>query len=279
MLLRRLEAAFAVAILIAITLLTGCYRPSIASGGFQCAPGDVCPDGFHCGPNKRCYSPDAGPACESPPPMSSCDNGPVGGACNPLCQVGCDCGWCAVSKGATTCLTVAKGTKSVGDICDPGTNADCALGLFCRPECGQTTVGRCYKICATSDDCSQDSTTCGITETSTDPSGSPSFSFRLCNLPPKQCNPVGATGGCPATNPGVFACYADSTGETYCDCMGKGTLTCSFFSDCVPGDSCVSFSGTTSGGTCEPTCASNGDCQLPTTCNFLPGDAAFGYCL
>jgi hypothetical protein len=256
---------------------TSCYKPNIAPGGLKCSAGSVrCPDGFTCASDNLCYPGDGGPACTSPSPMPTCSDGFDGGTCSPICQTGCECGWCGVSGGATKCLTDTKGTKNVGEVCDPTKDADCSLGLYCRPECGQTAIGRCYKVCSGSSDCVTLATNCGITETSTGPNGS--LSFKLCNLPTQQCNPVGATSGCPTTAPAVFACYADSTGTTYCDCKGASTTSCSFFSACVPGDSCIQFGGTNTG-TCEPACTMNADCTTPATCNPLAGSPTFGYCI
>ena len=41
----------------------GCFKPDVANGGFICADGGVCPDGFTCAPiDNRCYKADAGPS-------------------------------------------------------------------------------------------------------------------------------------------------------------------------------------------------------------------------
>ena len=207
------------------TVVLSCYRPNIAQGGFTCATGGVCPDGFHClATNNRCYQGDAGPeapTCSSVPPMNTCQTGAATGQkCNPTCQMGCDCGFCAVTAGATKCETIAAGKSGIGEVCDPRGEVPCKEGLFCKPECNSTdpSLGRCYKFCALADDCqicngdgSCQTTTCTVSETSTAPTGGGSFSFKLCSLPPQQCNPVGTTSsGCATTNPAAFACYADS---------------------------------------------------------------------
>lgn len=271
-------------------LVAGCYRPNIASGGFKCATGNVpCPDGFHCGPDKLCYLGDGGPTCDSPPPTPSCSTGPSGGqACNQNCERGCSCGFCSVANGATVCLTVAAGTSGVGEVCDPRAQAPCQKGLFCRPECNSTdaSLGRCYKFCADSSDCqicqgdgSCQNTNCIVNQTSSNPTGG-SLSFKLCSLPNQQCDPVGATSGCPATTQDAFACYANDD-DTLCDCKGTfaaGPTGCALVGDCIPGYTCVKLSATAPG-SCLPTCQVNGDCTLPATCNFLPGDSKYGYCL
>jgi hypothetical protein len=264
------------AVLIGVPLLVlACYRPDILQGGFKCASGDVCPDGFHCASNHFCYSGDAGPevaACVSPPPTATCSTGPISPqACNPNCQTGCECGFCTVANGATICQTVAAGSNDIGDVCDPTTVASCKAGLFCRPECQTTNppLGRCYKFCASDSDCQSQNTLCGANGSSA------ALTFKLCNLPNQQCNPVGATSGCP-TDQGVFACYATSSGQTSCDCQGTATanMTCIFPSDCLPGYNCVSAQGMQ---TCQPTCGSSSDCTLPATCNQADPNS-YGYC-
>jgi hypothetical protein len=267
MVFRRFETRLSVTLGIPLVVFLGCYRPSIASGGFKCAPGDVCPDGFHCGPDKHCYSPGAGPPCESTPPVPSCTNAAIGGACNPICQSGCDCGWCTVASGATSCTTEPKGTKNIGDICDPAKDADCALGLFCRPECQTTTIGRCYKFCASSDDCAAP-TTCNTS--------SPTSPISLCSLPDPNCDPVALTGCPPSQN--TLACYGNGAGQA-CDCIGSAQQgdECAFTHQCRPGLTCVS-PGAGIPATCQPVCRSNGDCTPPAICNNSAGGSN-GYCL
>jgi hypothetical protein len=293
---QRTWAALSVALLGSLSVVAGCYRPNIAQGGFVCAAGSVCPDGFHClTANNRCYQGDAGPeapSCSATQPVATCSTGPASGqTCNPNCQMGCSCGFCGMANGATTCLTVTAGKSDIGDLCDPRGQAPCKAGLFCKPECTSTdpSLGRCYKYCAQPSDCqicdsdgSCQTTTCTVGWTSAAPSGSPSLMFKLCSLPPQQCNPISTTtGGCPATNPAAFACYADSD-QTFCDC--QGTLTpssaqgCTFVGQCVPGYTCVRLSATAPG-SCHPACQSNADCTSPATCNFLPGESVYGYCL
>ena len=83
-----------------------------------------------------------------------------GGACNPGCQTGCSCGWCGVVGGASQCLTGTAGPKDVGEVCNPNSDPNdpmaCKAGLYCQPECSDTT-GRCYRYCPSTND----STVCG----------------------------------------------------------------------------------------------------------------------
>jgi hypothetical protein len=278
------------------TIVLNCYRPNIAQGGFTCATGGVCPDGFHClATNNRCYQGDAGPeapTCSAPLPATTCATGPATGqTCNPTCQMGCLCGFCAVTAGATKCVTTAAGNSGIGEICDPRGEVPCKEGLFCKPECNSTdpSLGRCYKFCAVAADCqicngdgSCQTTTCTVNGASSAPNGGTPLAFKLCSLPAQQCDPIGTTtSGCPATNPAAFACYADSD-RTFCDCQGTqaaNSTTCRFVGECIPGYTCVILipGGTT--GSCLRACQSNADCTLPTTCNFVPGDSVYGYCL
>jgi hypothetical protein len=261
-----------VALLGSLSFASGCYRPSIPTGGFTCAPGKVCPDGFQCASNNVCFKGDGGPTCSSPPPTPTCSTEPDGGVCNPVCGTGCECGWCSVADGKTACLTVTQGTKNVGDVCNPQSEADCAPGLFCRPECAQAAIGRCYKYCAANSDCPNGGS-CGVSQTSG------GLLFHLCNLPSQTCDPVGGTSGCQTTNPQVFACYPDGNGQTACYCKGVTPVggPCKFISNCDPGKSCVPLAGTNS---CQPTCATTQDCAgAPgTTCTFQSGSTTYGDC-
>lgn len=267
----------------AALLVAGCYRPSIASGGFQCAAGKVCPDGFHClTSNNRCYQGDAGPeaaTCASPAPMENCSRGPDGGVCNPSCQTGCECGFCSIVSGTASCMTVAAGNNDIGELCDPTRKADCKEGLFCRTECQTTTVGRCYKFCDVDHDCQIcgdagcRNGTCGVTGISTDSSGGTSVSFRLCNLPDEGCDPV-APSGCPAGQD-VLACYAEGI-QTLCDCRGTASkgAQCTNPSSCLPGLICINLAGKA---TCQQICRNGGgECTPPASCMLTNG--SYGYC-
>jgi hypothetical protein len=272
---RRVWSAPLISLFGSLMFVVGCYRPNIAQGGFQCASGNVCPDGFHCvSSNNRCYEGDAGPespVCVSSPTPTCSTEAATGQACNPTCQTGCACGFCSVANGATTCLTVTAGNSDIGEVCDPQTEAPCKAGLFCRPECGQTTFGRCYKFCAAKDDCN--GLDCGASGTSSGSAGT--FSFSLCNLPDQTCDPV-AKSGCPTDPNEVLGCYVDSFGGTFCDCNGTKAIgdSCAFAGDCSPGLICENFGPTN---TCEAVCVSASDCTSSGGC--MPTNGSFGYCL
>ncbi len=262
------------AALLSLPAMFGCYQPNIAPGKLICAKGNICPDGYTCAADQRCYpasqgSKDGGTdACASSLPKVTCATPPtLGQTCNPTCQTGCSCGeWCAVVGGSSKCVSGTPGTKTIADICDPASGVDCQPGLVCRPECGTTTVGRCYKPCATTADCD---TSCGATLNTT---------FRLCNLPPQACNPVGsATTGCPSATGATFVCY-DAAGSTSCECagsIGSGDV-CVVNSSCVPGFRCVGNGGSA---TCKQTCQTSSDCATGTpTCSPLSSQDSYGYC-
>ena len=248
----------------ALVAAVGCYNPDIAQGGLRCAqPGNVCPENFKCATNGRCYRGDAGlamdtkPACTSvTPDASTCSRDPAPGqACNPVCESGCSCGWCAVVNGAATCLTGTPGKKQIGDICDPSNAADCAPGLSCHPECGK---GRCFKYCETAADC---------------PTGA------LCNAAggtlcsqqqDSSCNPV-TMSGCPSG----YGCYPTG-GTPYCDCAGTLALgdTCSVTKECTPGNGCVKTAS--SPAACQKVCKTTADCNGSGSCTLV---GSYGYCL
>lgn len=247
----------------ALAAALGCYNPNIAQGGLKCAPGNVCPENYHCASDLRCYRGDAGPDMAKPictsttPDAATCSRPATSGQCNPACEFGCGCGWCAVVSGTPTCVMGTPGTKAIGDLCDPSKSADCAPGLFCRAECG---TGRCYKYCEMASDCP--GTTCSV-------SGGAAVS--LCALAPPNCDPVKKT-GCPAG----YGCYV-SGNTSYCDCAGTAApgAGCHLTHDCAPGGGCVGI-GQDAGTACEQVCRVNADCTSGICTTF---GTAYGYCL
>jgi hypothetical protein len=273
---QRLWAALTIVLLGAVSVSTGCYRPSIASGGFQCAPGNVCPDGFHCLSNKRCYEGDAGPeapACGLPVVAATCSVAPASGQeCNPVCQ-GCACGRCNVVNGMAAC-NQAAGSKGVNDICSL-TMDDCKAGLYCQPECDTPGFGRCYQFCSTAGDCPQ-GTNCSTA--ARDHTTSQQTTFKVCDLEPQSCDPIAQT-GCPSssTSGDVLGCYYSYFGKSYCDC--KGTISvgtkCLTNNSCVPGETCLQVGGTSQ---CVRLCPISGTtCASPASCTSI-GDPTYGYC-
>ncbi|HEY4393301.1 MAG TPA: hypothetical protein VGP64_04535 [Polyangia bacterium] len=280
-----LRRASCVALVAAATAL-GCYSPNIAAGGFRCGDGDagVCPDNFQCAADHRCYrgpvdaAVDKAMVCTSMTlsPVQGCSGGATGGGCSPACQTGCDCGWCAVVGGASKCVTGTAGLKDAGEVCDP-TNATAALickaGLYCQPECGDTT-GRCYRYCPSN----MDSTVCGTGSTCNVTlrelgGGIPTAGFLLCSLT-SSCTVV-PQDKCPLG----FSCYAGGLTQNECDCPGTVSTgdSCSATPQCSPGNLCI---GPKMGTTCHQACnESNGnaDCPAGMTCNS--SGTLYGYCM
>jgi hypothetical protein len=249
-----------------------CYSPNIGRGGYACGTDGGCPDKFHCASDHRCYqeadaSIDMPVVCEADASVPKVCPAPhaSGQVCNPGCQTGCSCGWCAVFNGATKCLTEEPGTKDVGTVCTPSLESDCMPGLYCQPECG---AGRCYRICDSSDKsvCGTGSK-CNVAGNSRGDAGA--FSFSLCSIV-SACDAVAQT-GCPT----AFACYP--TIPTECDCPGAVAdgQGCQLAAQCGRGSSCIGLSTTMS--ICLQTCRINTDCTTAgTSCkNANP----YGYCM
>ena len=278
----------AAALFLASSLATGCYSPNIKGGGFFCGDGGACPSGYRCGVDKRCYSDsvdariDLPVMCDAAVTLTPiCATGPAQGqVCNPGCQRGCDCGWCAIVGGESKCLEGTPGTKDIGAICDPTRESDCKAGLYCQPECG---TGRCYKPCDSSDN--NDAGTnpaCGPQSACDQKAAAPvpgmdggtkSVPFNLCRLA-TSCDPTVASSSiCPAP----FACYPTGIGsQTDCECAGTiaSGQGCRFLADCQAGNSC---NGTGSGTLCLQTCTSSAQCTTGSCQNHT--STPFGYCM
>jgi hypothetical protein len=268
--------------------MLGCYNPSIQKAGYLCGEGGACPDGFHCAGDGRCYQGDAGsfdvppdaPVCLSQfTAQQACTTPPAGSdMCNPACQNGCKgCGWCAIEGGLATCEAGVAATKDVGEVCNPDAVSVCKPGLYCQPECGNTT-GRCYRICDQADEATLCPTgsSCNViarTKAST-------LSYRLCSFVDPGCNPVALT-GCQTG----YYCYPAGGNATECDCpgtMSTGATGCALTRQCVPGDSCVGITNTstnTTVDTCLPTCVSQSDCTSGTCLNPAMMTTMYGYCM
>ena len=255
-------------------LVVACYNPNIAQGGFQCGAKNACPQNFHCASDNRCYRGDAGPtdagvACESPPPTPSCSiDAGSDQTCNPGCQRGCACGWCAISGNNTvSCSTAKQGKTALGQVCDPtATTNPCKPGLFCQPECG--SVGRCLQVCNANHECNTTdagTSTCSLTASGT--------TFRLCTLP--NCDPFKDT-GCPTGS----ACYAIFPSQTFCSCAGTKAAgaTCVNTDDCQPGYTCI---GGASGSHCAQLCnnTTNADCASDGGSATCTVEGQFGFCM
>lgn len=268
-------AAAATALLL---VLVGCYSPNIAPGGYRCGDAGACPSGYRCAADHRCYSDSVDAKLDLPVVCDSgtsatpvCTAAAISGECNPGCQSGCSCGWCAVVNGASKCIEGTAGTKDVGVICDPARKSDCKVGLYCQPECG---TGRCYKLCNSNDDCGSSSKCDQKAQKVTD-GGSALTPFSLCRLV-VTCDPtVASSAMCPAP----FGCYPTGLGsQTECDCAGSisSGQGCMFLNDCQGGFSCNGQSGD-AGTICQQTCTSSAQCTAGSCQNHT--STPFGYCM
>jgi hypothetical protein len=210
-------------------------------------------------------------ACSGPatPPPSTCAAGPLEGEeCNPVCQTGCACGTCVLVEGHAKCRQSA-GSGKTGELCDPQASNPCAPGLACLAEPCLTNQGRCYKLCASANQCDGQACTIDIY----DQAGSQTR-YTACDVAPQGCDPIANT-GCPAAG---LACFA-VTGSTLCDCpsrAGPVHSACALYSDCLPGLICVS-SGPTP--TCEILCrVSRPSCPSRSVCVPTASGSDLGFC-
>jgi hypothetical protein len=304
---RTVGPAFAVAAILT-ALLAGCFKPSIKEGGFTCADGGVCPDGFKCDPGSNtCWTkvPDGGvggkggaggkaggggsgvggtggaPPCFEPKPdCDSADGGADAGLCDPFCQTGCqqECrAKCSVNTQAVlTCNQVTstnlKGLLQNCTISSAGADSqtdDCEPGLVCIADgCGSA---RCYQFCRTDDDCANAACDRPLGSSGT----------KVCDVPYADCNPVGTTSGC--TGSAKVACYLSSSHSehTVCDCpymAVTGQMPCERSRDCVRGLACAAVPGM--GGTkwCLQACRGDSDCPTGDTgsCHAYRGSSGTG---
>jgi hypothetical protein len=266
---------------VASFLLSGCFNPSINTGGFKCSSiyKKECPDGFQC-VNGSCWKggivipidggggtpdvkpdssvdtpSDKGPVGTDAPvdkkpdapctikPVMSCT--PVAGKCDPQCQTGCDGCYqkCSVNTmGALTCNAPSNGgTGQEGDTCEQVLAGTEQQTDNCSP--GLVCVDRACKFeCAKL--CRGNDDCPGSTCSRDYATG-----FKVCDVKAVDCNPVRQGLG-PTRCPGAAqGCYLSATipDRTVCDCpfaaVGEGK-SCKFSRDCLPGLVCVDATGT-----------------------------------
>jgi hypothetical protein len=264
-----------IALLFVVAALAGCYRPNVQDAGLWCADAGskACPEGFHCGADRRCH---AGPTTMCPSDaavMPLCSDQPLGAQCDPICQQGCECGQrCNLDGENLKC--VASGSKVAGDYCNLMSD-DCAAGLVClKEQCSAEDagpqVGRCYRYCAGDQHCGGMMCNVQVISAAATP-------LSACQLPQRACDPVSATTTC---GNALLACYVVDSGGTYCECPGFAGPgeACGVFSSCVPGYRCVQQGVMTP--RCRKVCRLGGssDCPATSTCTQTPADATFGYC-
>ncbi len=218
-----------------------------------------------------------GVACWAP--VASCTSNYVdGGACDPVCNVGCPACTqkCSVNMaGAMTCNPNPQGVPTVGPLqsClvnqptgDMATQTDnCMPGHVCI---GPTTCGTlCYQFCRTDADCS--SKNCGR---------SIGNGLKVCDVAPSACDPLDTNAVCnPVSN--STRCYVSGTTEkTLCDCgnavQGRAKDPCTTSRDCYPGLVCYNPTGIISDTLCRRLCRLPTDAGAPDAVSTCQGGAA-----
>jgi hypothetical protein len=292
---------------LAVGSAVGCYRPTIADGGFLCRAGSKpCPDGFLCDPAtntcRRELTSDAGvdrAAADGADGRDGRDGSPDGAtdgttdatdagcfmpranctaqtSCDPFCQTGCACRTkCSVNTGGMLTCNAPVGTmlRTLDQSCDiasPGTagQADtCAPGLVCLAD---GCGSRCYQFCRSSSDCAN--ATC-----SRDAGGGK----LVCDVPFAVCNPEAGQTTCPLAAQG---CYVSSVqpDRTLCDCPSGAQVagaTCVENRDCLPGLVCVDAFGN-GDLRCRPVCTLAASCASCTTARSraIGGSTTYGFC-
>lgn len=298
-------------------LLGGCFNTnSIKNAGLECnSVAGACPDGFACKAGlcwKNGTGPDAGGtgsdasnpgtdatvpiACtpSTPPygPFATCSPSPANpNTCDPVCQLGCDCGKRCVFDSHTgnsfTCEATSESpnfafVQPTGK-CDTNDTA-CAPGSVCIPDdvCGSL----CYRTCRTLVDCGGKGrcTQNLVQDQNLQPLVPNVF---LCSGPAESCNPTG-TASCVNARAG-FNCvfFAGLTGTqvgdaTTCDCAtfhdkSVGATCTSVPDNCQPGAACIN-------NLCHRICNLQGSVSLcaGTTgggkCTAIYGSSQYGYC-
>jgi hypothetical protein len=280
------------ALLGAVLLAVGCFRPSINSGAFACGNGGTCPDNFFCDSTSHlCLAngsagtsgsggmkgtggttgtggqggKDAGMdmAVDHPCLPAATANCPtdaaVTGLCDPICNTGCQCfEKCSVNTAnSLTCNPLGppgSGTAGLLQGCEMESPPDKSMQTDnCAP--GQ--------ICLAASACPvprcyqfcRGSSDCQDGASCSRDGGA----FTFCDVPPVACNPLpGANTGCGSA---AIGCYLSPTSlTTLCDCQfartdnKNGTLKdpCTHSRDCLSGYVCTDPTGF--GKECFPVC-------------------------
>src|SRR6185312_5871181 len=274
-----------------------CYKPNIKSGGLGCGAKNACPDGFQCDINHAppvCVSGGPGGATGTGmggqtgagggggtggvvclPPMSGCTSTFVdGGACDPVCNVGCaSCDQkCSVNTmHAMTCNPPTAPAASFMQMCivtqptgDVATQTDnCAPGQVCI---SPTTCGSvCYQFCRTNADCA--SKNCGRDIGN---------GLKVCDVAPSACDPTATLTVCDPIS-AQTRCYISVTnGRTLCDCgnMAQARMKdpCTTSRDCFPGLVCYNPTGIIGDSLCRRVCRLPTDGGAPDAGSTCQGD-------
>ena len=254
-----------IALHVRVAALAACYRPNVQDAGLRCAEaGTACPEGFHCGGDRRCHGRKADVSARRGGRAPGVPIEPLGQQCDPIRQQGCECGRrCNLHDEKLDC--VPPGNKIAGDFCNLVSD-DCAAGLVCLSElcspedadAGQQVGRAIATVPGTST-----ATACRATSRSRAPSATQLLT--ACQLPPRTCDPVNATTACGGP---LLACYVETTGV--CPASAPGSRrqreACGrIFDRCVPGYRCVQQGAVTP--RCRQVCRLSGsDCMSASTC-------------
>jgi len=271
----------ALGLAVSLALAIGCYKPSVLSGGLQCAgPPKPCPDGYTC-VGTVCVSsstaPDAAAGTGGHGGTGGGDHGGTGGQPGTGGQLGT--GGIVATGGVMGSGGSSGAPRGVGETCSitnlgtPDQSDNCQTGAVCVEDCAQTV---CFRTCSSDDDCPGSSCTRMTT------SGT-----RICEVSYTACDPHAPNGqqGCG----GATSCYLLSSApapgggdRTVCDCpKDEGALgtACTDSRDCFPGLVCP-VSTAPGGGfcrqACDPSMVVNTGCLLLTACNRY--GTKWGYC-
>jgi len=272
----------ALGLAVCLALVADCYKPSVQSGGLECAtaPAKLCPDGFTC-VGTVCVSsssaPDASVGSGGHGGTASGGRGGSGGLVATGGQPGT--GGLTGTGGVVGTGGTSGAPRAVGESCTitnlgtPTQSDNCQTGAVCVEDCAQTV---CFRTCASDDDCPESSCTRAT-----------SSGTRICEVSYTACDPHAQAGqqGCQ----GATSCYLLSSApapaggdRTVCDCtMGEMGLggPCVDSRDCFPGLVCP-ISTAAGGGFCRQACDPSSllqtGCPLATACNRYGGK--WGYC-
>lgn len=264
----------------------GCYRPSIADGGFLCGPADACPEGFSClEQHCKLVTRDAGRVSDAGRDASNRDvgagdthldgntcmgrvasdgcNSDPSLACDPVCQTGC----CANQK----CTALNRATKAptadLGCVMNNpvrGFNELCDISGAGTPQrsdnCGPGLIGiagnngaYCLKLCRGDADCDAGSR---CEQRSIDAGGAVMAS--VCGLPKAGCDPFpdSASSGCPANRVCYLVAESEQAGDTTVCEISSGdrhNTSCKFSRECLVGYTCPTTGP--GAGICRPVCS------------------------
>jgi hypothetical protein len=230
------------------------------SVGAACTDSRDCQSGLVCADSTGAGEPRCQPACSLTATPNGC---PSTQSCHAL----------KGSKKFGYCAEGSPGAIGLGEICVPGTGDNCAAGLICLQEACGNGLGRCYRHCATNDQCGSSLCQVPIVDSQGADTG-----LEACDVAPRVCDPITNT-GCPSS---AFNCYYTSVDQTVCDCptgTGKAGDRCVIYSDCAAGLVCVAGGTGISTPQCLIACqTASPSCPTNTRCVAIAAGAKYGYC-